>query len=67
MAKRIENECAFCAEETGLDKGIIGEDWKLYCSVDCTKRGESLSVREMEQLMKVATFSRHYVPLDQAA
>lgn len=67
MAKRIENECAYCAEETEPDRGIIGEDWKLYCSFDCAKRGESLSLREMEQFMKVATFSRHYVPLDQAS
>ena len=66
MAKRIENECAYCAKETELDQGKIGEDWKLYCSVECAKRGERLSLREMEQLMSVAILSRHYVSLDQA-
>ncbi|MDX2044453.1 MAG: hypothetical protein SF097_24800 [Acidobacteriota bacterium] len=67
MARRVENECAYCGEELELEFGIIGQDWKLYCSTECTHRGERLSRRETEQLMRVAIPSRHYVPLDKAA
>lgn len=67
MARRVENECAYCGEELELETGIIGQDWKLYCSTDCSDCGERLSRREMEHLMRVAIPSRHYVSLDQAA
>lgn len=67
MARRVENECAYCGEELEVENGLIGKDWKLYCSTECAGRGEKLSLREMEQLMKVAIPSRHYVSLDEAA
>lgn len=67
MARRVENECAYCGEELVIENGIIGKDWKLYCSTDCSDSGERLSLREMEQLMRVMIPSRHYVSLDQAA
>lgn len=60
MARRVENECAYCGEELEIEIGIIGEDWKLYCSADCLKHGETLSRREMERVMSVAIPSRHY-------
>ncbi|MFN0112420.1 MAG: hypothetical protein ACKVZH_26480 [Blastocatellia bacterium] len=66
MARRVENECAYCGEEMELDLGIIGADWKLYCSSDCVYRGEQFSTREMERLMSVAIPSRHYVSIDQS-
>ena len=65
MARRVENECAYCGEEMGLEFGIVGADWKLYCSSDCAYLGERLSIREMERLMSVAIPSRHYVSIDQ--
>lgn len=58
MARRIENECAFCAEEFELSEGIVGNDWKVYCSTDCVRKGEVLSDREWRQLMSVALPSR---------
>ena len=68
MARRVENECAYCAEVLEPERGIIGEDWKLYCSACCADCGEKLSRREMERVMSVAIPSRHYdVSLEQAA
>ncbi len=67
MARRIDNECAYCGEELEIETGLIGKDWKLYCSAECTSGGEKLSLREMEQLMKVAIPSRHYAALDETA
>lgn len=67
MARRVENECAYCGEELVIETGVIGKDWKLYCSIDCSDSGERLSLREMKQLMRVMIPSRHYVSLDQAA
>lgn len=52
MAKRNENECAFCAEEIEPEQAVIGQDWKLYCSHECAARGETLSVIESSQLMR---------------
>ncbi len=58
MARRIENECAFCAEEFDLAHGIVGNDWKVYCSTACAESGVALSSREWLQLMSVALPSR---------
>ncbi len=70
MARRNENECAYCAVELGLEQAFVGKDWKIYCSANCLELGEKLSIREMEQLMKVMVPSRHHyfsADLDQAA
>lgn len=67
MARRVENECAYCGDEMEIELGIIGEDWKLYCSVNCVERGERLSLREMEYVMRVAIPSRHYVSPEQVS
>ena len=68
MARRNENECAYCAWELELEQGLVGNDWKIYCSASCLDHGERLSVREMEQLMKVMVPSRHLsVDVDKAA
>ena len=40
MAKRIENECAFCAEEIAEGDEVVGKDWKVYCSELCAEAGE---------------------------
>ncbi len=58
MARRIENECAFCAEEFDLDHCVVGNDWKVYCSPTCAAGGEVLSRGEWQQLMIVALPSR---------
>ena len=50
MAKRNENECAFCAEE--VEQAVVGQDWKVYCSQECTEQGETLSAVEFNQLMR---------------
>jgi hypothetical protein len=52
MAKRNENECAFCAEELSAEQPVIGQDWKVYCSPACARRGEALSSAEMAKLMQ---------------
>lgn len=64
MARRVQNECAYCGEELEIEIGTIGKDWKLYCSADCANRGETLSLREMECLMSAAIPSRHCVSID---
>jgi len=40
IARRDENECAYCAEEITPEAGVIGQDWKVYCSEACAKAGE---------------------------
>lgn len=68
MARRNENECAYCAVELGLEQAFVGKDWKIYCSANCLELGQRLSIREMEQLMKVMVASRHLsFDLDKAA
>lgn len=52
MARRNENECAFCAEEVEMQLAVIGQDWKVYCSTTCARLGEDLSIREVTQLMQ---------------
>lgn len=50
MARRVENECAFCAEEFDEHRAHIGDDYKVYCSEQCKERGEMLSAYEAAQL-----------------
>jgi hypothetical protein len=52
MAKRIENECAFCAEEIIDGKEVIGKDWKVYCSEQCAEAGERMSLDEWRKAME---------------
>jgi hypothetical protein len=58
MARRIENECAYCAEEINHEQGLIGKDWKVYCSQVCVEMGETMSDHEWRQLMSVAIPTR---------
>jgi hypothetical protein len=55
MAKRIENECAFCAEEVVVDECVVGKDWKVYCSHRCAEAGETMSSEQWRQLMRLVT------------
>lgn len=50
MARRIENECAYCAEEISPENQIIGPDWKIYCSSACAESKESIGSVGKEQL-----------------
>lgn len=52
MAKRIENECAFCAEEIIEGEEVVGKDWKVYCSVRCAEAGEKMSLEEWRKVME---------------
>lgn len=52
MAKRIENECAFCAEEIIQGKEVVGKDWKVYCSNQCAESGEKISHEEWKKAME---------------
>jgi hypothetical protein len=52
MARRNEHECAFCAEELTPEQAVIGQDWKVYCSTICARRGEELSIAEVAKLMQ---------------
>jgi len=58
MARRTENECAYCAEEIEAEHEIVGKDWKVYCSSVCAKMGETISDQEWQRLMRVAVPSR---------
>jgi hypothetical protein len=53
MAKRIENECAFCAEEIVEGDEIIGKDWKVYCGKQCAVAGEKMSLEEWRKVMLI--------------
>ncbi|HKX27335.1 MAG TPA: lysophospholipid acyltransferase family protein [Blastocatellia bacterium] len=66
MARRIENECAYCAEEIEPEKGFIGRDWKVYCSLRCVEAGESISRAELDQLMDRVSPGRERVVQDQS-
>jgi endogenous inhibitor of DNA gyrase (YacG/DUF329 family) len=50
MSRRIENECAYCAEEFDEDHAVIGVDYKVYCSKRCEELGEMLSAYEAAQV-----------------
>jgi len=50
MAKRIENECAFCAEEIAAGTAVVGKDWKVYCSEGCAEAGEMISLEEWRKV-----------------
>ena len=52
MAKRIENECAFCAEEIINGEEVVGQDWKVYCSRHCAELGERISLEEWRNVMR---------------
>jgi endogenous inhibitor of DNA gyrase (YacG/DUF329 family) len=52
MAKRIENECAFCAEAIIAGEEVIGKDWKVYCSERCAEAGEKMSLEEWRKAME---------------
>jgi hypothetical protein len=52
MAKRIENECAFCAEEIIEGEEVVGGDWKVYCSAQCAEAGEKMSLEEWRKVME---------------
>ena len=52
MAKRIENECAFCAEEIVEGAEIVGKDWKVYCGEQCAETGEKISLEEWQKAME---------------
>ena len=67
MARRIENECAYCIEEIEANYGTIGKDRKVYCSDACAEMGEALSEREWRQLMNVAAKTRTYTLPEQSA
>ena len=49
MSRRIENECAYCAEEFDANHAVIGDDYKVYCSAQCEELGEMLSAYEAAQ------------------
>jgi hypothetical protein len=52
MSKRIENECAWCAEEFDEERGVVGRDRKVYCSRSCAAKGEEFSEGEFARLLK---------------
>lgn len=58
MARRSENECAYCAEEIDFARAFVGKDWKTYCSEPCLRAGEEMSQQELETLLRVARVSR---------
>ena len=49
MSRRIENECAYCAEEFDESHAMIGADYKVYCCERCKELGELLSAYEAAQ------------------
>ena len=65
MARRIENECAFCAEMTLEGEQVVGKDWKVYCSETCAEEGEKMSAEEWSKVMSLisATGGRGRVSL----
>lgn len=46
MARRDEYECAWCAKEILNNEGVIGKDWKVYCSAACVESGDELMDEE---------------------
>jgi len=50
MAKRNENECAYCAEEITEGAGVVGKDWKVYCGERCAELGEMISLEEWRKV-----------------
>ena len=47
MARRNLDECAWCAEQMEDESRMIGRDWKVYCSPECARAGESqLAVKQ---------------------
>jgi hypothetical protein len=60
MAKRIENECAFYAEEVVSEERVVGNDWKVYCSRRCAEAGEMMSSEQWRQLTSLVTSRSGY-------
>jgi hypothetical protein len=46
ISRRVENECAYCAEEFAEHSAVVGNDYKVYCSQHCAELGELLSAYE---------------------
>ncbi len=67
MAKRIENECAFCAEEIAPETGLVGNDWKVYCSPSCAESGETISLEEWRKVMRLVTTRNDFLVQEKAA
>lgn len=58
MARRVDNECAWCAELIPDEMIVVGSDRKLYCSEDCRCRGEQISLDELRQIMSCVFIGR---------
>jgi hypothetical protein len=67
MAKRIENECAFYAEEVVSEERVVGNDWKVYCSRRCAEAGETMSSEQWRQLMRLVTSRNGFFAAEQIA
>lgn len=65
MARRIENECAYCAKEIEAEESVVGKDWKVYCSAACARAGEEMSRGEWQRLMRFVTSRRELVLSEQ--
>ena len=63
MARRDEDECAWCAERTDDERRIVGRDWKVYCSPACVRAGESHSKKVEEGLRSDPPSSQSNDPL----
>lgn len=66
MSKRIENECAYCAEAIEFDNAIVGQDWKVYCSRFCARAGEEMSQQEWQRVLHHITSRREHVAQEPA-
>lgn len=56
MARREENECAWCAEIIDVEKRLVGCDWRVFCSSACVEAAEARSLQEKNRL-QIAHFS----------
>lgn len=64
MARRSENECAYCAESVQPESSVVGTDWKVYCSAACAAEGQQISLREMQELMRTMAPRSEYLQSD---
>lgn len=62
MARRVDNECAWCAEEIDMEKALIGSDRKTYCSPSCLEKGQQIFIQERQRLMNNVLISRQGYP-----
>ncbi len=65
MARRIDNECAYCADEVRIEDQVIGNDWKVYCSDKCARSGQEVSLREWNRLMRCVSSRREPMSMEQ--